>query len=50
MIAEILEARCRWPLSFEQGSALAEIQNPPPRMTIMEFTETSENKAGGTSL
>ena len=40
MIADLLEIRCRWPLSFERGSALAEIKNPPPRMTFAKFTET----------
>ena len=44
MIAEILEAPCRWPLSFESGSALAEIENPPQRMTIAKFTEAKEEK------
>ena len=38
MIAEILEVPCRWPLSFEAGGALGEIQNPPTRMTIMKLT------------
>jgi hypothetical protein len=49
MIAEILEAPCKWPLSFESGSALAEIRNPPERMTIARFTETKGNKTGRTS-
>lgn len=40
MIAEILEAPCKWPLSFENGSALSEIHNPPERMTAWRFTET----------
>jgi len=42
MIAEILEAPCRWPLSFESGGALGEMRNPPPKMAIMKFTATRE--------
>ena len=42
MIAEILEAPCRWPLSFEPGGALGEIRNPPTRRTIIKFTATRE--------
>lgn len=44
MIAEILEAHCKWPLSFKGDSALEEIRNPPPRMTMVKFTKTKKNK------
>ena len=46
MIAEILETHCRWPLSFERGSALAEIQSPPSGMVMMRFTETKGDETG----
>jgi len=45
MIAEILEARCRWPLSFHRGSALDEIKDPSPEKTFAIFTEKNENRA-----
>lgn len=38
MIAEILETPCRWPLSFDGGGALAEIQNPPDNWTYLRCT------------
>lgn len=51
MIAEILEANCRWSLSFEAGGALAHIKNLPSMMTIAkstmrptELTNISTNK------
>ena len=39
MISEILEAPCRWPLSFERGSALQETQDPSPKSTFTVYTE-----------
>ena len=39
MIAEILEVACRWPLSFERGSALEELRNPPSGMKVTQFCE-----------
>ncbi len=38
MIAEILEANCRWSLSFDAGGALAQIQNPVSNMTMVRST------------
>ena len=46
MIAEILETHCRWPLSFERGSALAEIESPPSGMVMMRFTEIGGDETG----
>ena len=42
MIAEILETACRWPLSFERGSALEELRNPPNRMKMSEYRPQNE--------
>lgn len=40
MIAEILEARCRWSLSFDGGGALAVLHTPPAKMIWARATET----------
>ncbi|WP_396263413.1 hypothetical protein [Haloferula sp. A504] len=39
MIAEILEADCRWPLSFDPGGALHQIRTPSSRMIMARATE-----------
>ena len=42
MIAEIMETDCRWPLSFERGTALEELRNPPSGMKTSEYREENE--------
>ena len=49
MIAEILEARCRWPLSFHRGCALEEIKNPSNENTFTTYTEKSKNEPNETT-